>query len=112
MAVWVSELEGNIQGDDGAESGIKFAVLNSVTDASGQATFDLSELEVEEIFSATTNLIGLALVSGTTLISQSLTEIVALGKQENVVTVTLGLLLQPMVAVAAGVNMQLTLIYR
>lgn len=112
MPVWLSELQGTIETDEGAESGVKLAVLNSVTDASGQATFDLSGLEVEEIFSATTNLIGLALVSGTTLISQSLTEIVAQGKQESVVTVTLGLLLQPMVAVAAGVNMQLTLIYR
>lgn len=112
MAVWVSEMQGQIESDEGTESGIKVAVLNSVTDANGQATFDLSELEIEEIFDATTKVVGLALATATTIVSESLTEIVSLGKQENVVTITLGLLLQPMIAVAAGVTMRLTLVYR
>lgn len=112
MSVWVSEMQGQIETGDGTESGVKIAVLNAITDSSGQATFDLSQLEIEEIFDSSTRLVGVALASATTIISESLTEIVSLGKQENVVTVTIGMLLQPMIAVAAGVNMRLTIIYR
>lgn len=112
MAVWASELQPSIKTNNGETFNIKTAILETTTDSSGNATFDISSLGAVEILSNEAQVEGLAGVTDTVLVSESLTEIVHAGKKENVVTITLGLLFEPFISVGAGVTMKLRLTYR
>ncbi|MEK9713173.1 MAG: hypothetical protein VW258_11460 [Thalassolituus sp.] len=112
MSIWASEQTQTVQTENGPKLNVKTYVDEQVTDASGNATFDLSGLEAKEIICYQAGVLNIAGVTGIEEVSQSLTEIVLKGKQENIVTVTLGLLLEPFKTVSAGETIKLAIQYR
>lgn len=116
MSVWVSEVTGSVDTDDGVKSGVRVALLDGVTDSNGEVVFDLSGIDPEEILSTSASVINhtaatLGDVIRCDVMSETLASVSVRTSLFNFSVPVLGVIFSPIIAAGAGIEVRLLMRY-